>query len=415
MLPTWYPTKENPFNGCFFREQALSLLPEFDFIVATYHARHELAAVYYLKKILGLNRPKVQFVQNDEGLQEYAIFANKPQFIVWDLFVDRFRYVVLHKRNRDGVGLAEHHSLKNQRRFVASYIRNKNLLPHFDCVYSLTAQNYASLGKSFADVFGVPHVTAEHAPFPWPGHVLTDSTVEALESADAVLAISNDKIRQMFLQNVRVNPVWVGNLCDETHFSLSKEKHEVPTFLIVAATSFFKNYPLFIKAMEALKRIAAKPFRIVIAGYNSNAGYSAGAHELEETVRNSIIKENTTMIEAVPRQDMPVLYNSVDAFVMTSIQEGLPVSALEASMSGLPVFSTRCGGVEDYVDEEMGRIFSITDAEGIANACNDFLEGKITFDNALIREKTVALFGTKAFTERMSSVFNEVISKQNIK
>lgn len=66
------------------------------------------------------------------------------------------------------------------------------------------------------------------------------------------------------------------------------------------------------------------------------------------------------MIEAVSRENMLALYNSCDVFVMTSIQEGLPVSALEASMSGLPVISTRCGGVEDYVDDSMVRIFAIT-------------------------------------------------------
>lgn len=409
MLPIWYPTKENPFNGCFFREQALALSKNYNFIVATYHAKAELAIIYYLKKILHLNNPRVVYVQNDNGLEEYSIIVNKPQFLVWDLFISRFNQVVKHRVLRQGVGKEEHHSLINQRKFVAEYINKKNLLPHFDCVYSLTAQDLSPLGKAFADAYNVPHVTAEHAPFPWPGHVLTDSAVEAIESADAFLAISNDKIRQVCLQNVHVNPIWVGNLCDETKFSLSSELHDIPTFLIVAANSFYKNYPLFVKAMEELKKIATKDFKIVMAGYNSNKGYSRNAKELGDIVHNSIINENTTMIEAVSREDMPKLYNSCDVFVMTSIQEGLPVSALEASMSGLPVISTRCGGVEDYIDDSMGRIFAITDYKGIANACNDYLNGVITFDNIIIRERAVGLFGNEAFVNRMKNVFNKVM------
>ena len=31
MIPSWYPTKDNPFAGSFFREQALVLDKEFDF------------------------------------------------------------------------------------------------------------------------------------------------------------------------------------------------------------------------------------------------------------------------------------------------------------------------------------------------------------------------------------------------
>lgn len=409
MLPTWYPTKDNPFSGCFFREQALALTENFNFIVATYKEKVDLAIFYYLKKILGLNKPKVLFIKNDYGLLEYSIYVRRPQFIILDVFISRFKKFILHKTLRQGVGKEESITLKKNRIYIAKYIYKKNLLPHFDCVYSLTAQDYASLGKVFSDIYNVPHVTAEHAPFPWPGHVLTDSTVEAIEKADAFLAISNDKIRQVLLQNIKVNPIWVGNLCDETKFSLSNEKHDIPTFLIVAANSFYKNYELFIKSMEELKKIANKPFNIIMAGYNSNKGYSQNAKELEERVHNSIINDNTIMIEAVSREEMPALYNSCDVFVMTSIQEGLPVSALEASMSGLPVFSTRCGGVEDYIDDIMGRVFPIIDYKGIANACNDYLNGKMVFDRKIIREKTIALFGKVSFIKRMTNVFENVI------
>lgn len=410
MIPSWYPTKDNPHNGSFFREQAIALQKHFNFVVATYHERGELYIIFQIKKLLGLEKPKVYFIQDDCGLKEYSIFVRRPQFVIWDLLVERFEVVVLRRYLRNGIGKKDRRCIKKNRRYIADYIKKKSLLPHVDCVYSLTSQDYAALGKSFADVYGVPHVTAEHAPFPWPGHTISDSAVEAIESANAFLAISNDKIRQVLLQNVKVKPIWVGNLCDETKFSISKEKHVVPTFLIVAANSFYKNYPLFVKAMEELKRIAEKDFRIIIAGYNSNKGYAENVRELEDLVHGSIISENTTMIETVSREEIPFIYNSCDVFVMTSIQEGLPVSALEASMSGLPIISTRCGGVEDYVDDSMGCILPITDYKGIAHACNDYLNGIISFDSKHIRERAISLFGKDAFTVRMQQVFDSVIN-----
>ena len=33
MIPSWYPTEENPISGSFFREQALALSRKFDFFV----------------------------------------------------------------------------------------------------------------------------------------------------------------------------------------------------------------------------------------------------------------------------------------------------------------------------------------------------------------------------------------------
>lgn len=412
MLPSWYPTKENPHNGCFFREQALAMQKNFNFVVVTYICKKEIAFLYAIKKLLNFTKPKITFVQDDKGLKEYHLDIKVPQFIIWDLFIERFNLVVKKQRLPQGIGKIEHKLVQKSREKSILYLKKKNLLPHFDCVYSLTAQDMASLGNDFSKVYSIPHVTAEHAPFPWPGHVLSDYTVKSIENADAFLAISNDKIRQVLLQNVKVKPIWVGNLCDESQFKLTTEKHEIPTFLIVAANSFYKNYDLFIKSMEELKRIALKDFNIIIAGYNSNKGYSQNANELESKIQNSLIAENTQMIEAVSREDIPKLYNSCDVFVMTSIQEGLPVSALEASMSGLPIISTRCGGVEDYVDDSMGRIFHITDYKGIAKACNQFLNGEIRFDNKAIREKAISLFGKEAFVERISKVFFDVIGEK---
>lgn len=411
MLPSWYPTKENPFNGCFFREQALAMQKNYNFIVLRYSPKKVLALLYAIKCLLNLNNPKLRFIKDDNGLKEYSLVVYIPQFIIWDLFVERFNLVAKHKKLPEGVGKSELPIVKKSRIKAVKFLQRENKLPAFDCVYSLTSQDMASIGQVFSSVFSVPHITAEHAPFPWPGHVLSDSTKLAMEKADAFLAISSDKIRQVLLQNIHVNPIWVGNLCDETKFSLNTKEHEISSFLIVAANSFYKNYPLFIKSMEELKRIAKKEFKIIIAGYNSNKGYSKNANEFEDKIHSSIINENTELIEAVSREDMPALYNSCEVFVMTSIQEGLPVSALEASMSGLPVISTRCGGVEDYIDDSMGRIFAITDYKGIANACNDFLNGKIAFDRKKIREKTVALFGNDAFVERMKNIFDGVMEK----
>ncbi len=411
MLPSWYPTKENPFAGSFFREQALCLQEKYNFVVLRVIEKNEIWFLFYIKRLFGLERPQFSFVQDDKGLQEYLLFYKKPAYICLAELKYNLRKF-LKKEIRQGIGRYELKSVKKRQMKVVNKLKRKNLLPSFDCVYSLTSQDMAPLGKIFSDIYSVPHVTAEHAPFPWPGQLLKDSAAEAIEEADAFLAISSDKVRQVMLQNVKITPHYVWNLCDESKFSVSKEIHDVKTFLIVAANSFYKNLSLFIKTMEELKKIASKDFKIILAGYNANKGYSKNAAELEEAFQNSSINENTSLIEFVSRDDIPYLYNKCDAFVMTSIQEGLPVSAIEASMSGLPVFSTRCGGVEDYVDDTMGRIVSITDYKTLAKHCNDFLNGTITFDSEKIREKAISYFGRKAFVKNVSEVFDNVLENK---
>ena len=117
------------------------------------------------------------------------------------------------------------------------------------------------------------------------------------------------------------------------------------------------------------------------------------------------------MIPEVPHEEICDVYNKADAFVMTSIQEGQPVSAMEAACCGLPIFSTRCGGVEDYVDDSVGRIYAITDIEGMANGLKDYLEGKIVFDAAHIRDNVISQFGREAFTNNFKNVMSEAIEE----
>ena len=109
---------------------------------------------------------------------------------------------------------------------------------------------------------------------------------------------------------------------------------------------------------------------------------------------------------------MSDLYNRSDAFVMTSIQEGQPVSAIEAACCGLPIFTTRCGGVEDYVSEQIGRVVAITDAEKLSEYLRQFLEGEIVFDAKEIRRTVVEKFGKETFKKNMNQCFDSVIDQE---
>ena len=407
MIPSWYPSKENPFQGSFFKEQALVLKEKYNFIVCRIIEKHDISLIFYIKKLFGQIKPKIKFVNNEENITEYSLVIHIPLYI----FLPHIIYELKSRKGklRQGIGRIEFPSVQNARFNNIDILKKNKLLPMFDFVYSLTSQDMVLLGKAFSDVYKKPHITAEHAPFPWPGSTLKNTTIDAIESADAFLAISSDKVRQVLLQNIKISPFYVWNFCDEKQFSLSNKKNDTKTFLIVAANNFFKNYHLFIRTMNELKKIANKKFKIIIAGYNAVKGYSENAKELEDMIKKSSFFENTEMIESVPREKINLLYNRSDAFVMTSIQEGLPVSAIEASMSGLPVFSTRCGGVEDYIDDSLGKIVSITDYKGLAEACNDFLNGKNKYDSKHIREKAISLFGREAFIKNMSEAFDSVL------
>ncbi|MDA3054210.1 MULTISPECIES: glycosyltransferase family 4 protein [unclassified Campylobacter] len=402
ILPPWYPSKENKIAGIFFKEQATALKDNFEIMIVNCREKTIGILLYCIKNIFHLNEVSVNFIENDSGIKIYDFVYEIPKY---------------------NQALAKICKNSNFLKFILSPILNcrfeavkiaynKNLFEKFDLIYSLSAQNQLSvIAMNLSNLFSKPYVVAEHAPFPILGTTISDNVAKAIENSDAFLAISNDKIRQVMMQNIKINPYYIGNMIDETKFKLAEKKEDdIKTFLIVAANVFYKNYDLFIASMEELKKITDKNFHIIIAGYKANKGYSQNIGILENKIANSSIAENVELIGEVEREKMQDLYQRADIFVMTSIQEGLPVSALEASVCGLPVFSTRCGGVEDYIDDDMGRIFDILDYKGIAAACRDYLDGKIKFDNRLIREKTIKKFGKAAFVENLSKIFYKLIN-----
>lgn len=69
------------------------------------------------------------------------------------------------------------------------------------------------------------------------------------------------------------------------------------------------------------------------------------------------------------RRDLPRIYPDLDVLVVSSKNEGTPVSAIEAMASGRPVVATRVGGLPDLIDDgKTGCLVPSEDAPALAAA-----------------------------------------------
>ena len=397
-----YPTKENPYNGSFFKEQIDFLSNDYDctVVVPTEASRGFIFS----------GATVTTTAEYTEGIKQiYPIFG-----------VSKFRKVIeaidgqidKKKRAQTAVGIYKSKYYRKYRRdLIKSFITCHKL--EYDAVYCISAQGAAFFALQFAEIKNKPLIISEHRPYPHPGWATIDVEKEAFEKAECYLAISKDKIRQVMLQNIKPNRIaCIGNLVDETKFKYNPEKHDVKTFLIVAACSYFKNYDMFIETMNKLSEKTDKKFKVVIAGYKANVGYIEAVEEFEKKLFSSKFVDNLELIPAVPRDELCALYNRCDAFIMTSIQEGQPMVALEAASCGLPIFSTRCGGVEDYVTDEIGRLVDITDSDKLSDYLREYLDGDISFDGIAIRDKVINLYGREAFRKNITAEFDRILNRQ---
>ena len=61
---------------------------------------------------------------------------------------------------------------------------------------------------------------------------------------------------------------------------------------------------------------------------------------------------NITYVNEVKNEEMPQWYNCMDLIVMPSINEGLPMTCLEATACGTPFVGARVGAIADVVGIE---------------------------------------------------------------
>ena len=69
------------------------------------------------------------------------------------------------------------------------------------------------------------------------------------------------------------------------------------------------------------------------------------------------------------RRDVPDILRALDAMVLATHTEGMPLILFEAMTVAVPVVATRVGGVPEIVeDEETGLLHEHGDADGLARA-----------------------------------------------
>jgi glycosyltransferase involved in cell wall biosynthesis len=112
------------------------------------------------------------------------------------------------------------------------------------------------------------------------------------------------------------------------------------------------------------------------------------------------------------------LYADLDVLVVSSNNEGTPLSAIEAMATSCPVVATRVGGIPDIItDEVTGRLVWPGEAEGIASAVLDLLadpeKASRIGANAMIAARQ--RFDVKRLITDMDGLYRELLNEKAIR
>ena len=108
--------------------------------------------------------------------------------------------------------------------------------------------------------------------------------------------------------------------------------------------------------------------------------------------------------------DMPAFYQSIDAFLMTSITEGFPNVLVEAMASGLPCISTDVGDAK-YIVQDLGSIVPPRNAKSLADAILAYTQ-KSEVEKQSLKQATRERVEQNFSIETISCQYMQVWSQQ---
>jgi len=117
------------------------------------------------------------------------------------------------------------------------------------------------------------------------------------------------------------------------------------------------------------------------------------------------------------QENMPAVYSDLDLLVLTSLNEGTPVTVIEALATGVPVVASEVGGVPDVVThQETGLLVPSGDAEATAQAILQFLRAPERAQRLALAGQRVVLgrFDLRRLVNDMDALYHALLIEKGI-
>lgn len=189
---------------------------------------------------------------------------------------------------------------------------------------------------------------------------------------------------------------------------------------IVGRLAPIKNHQLFIKAIAKAKQLSNKKIRAFIVGDGETR------YEIEKLAHHYNLNFNpngTSQIKPDIRflgwvKDVDYIYAGVDIVALTSLNEGTPVSLIEAQAAGKQIVSTNVGGIKDIIINEQQ--FKLSEPNDEALFINNLISAinnnnLRNISNEHYKNLVLKKFHYERLVNDIRNLYDELLQKKNIK
>lgn len=203
-----------------------------------------------------------------------------------------------------------------------------------------------------------------------------------------------------FKQNINAAAIPEKLLYYIEDFKKEKKAHKKFIFAIVGLVCENKNQALFIKAASKFSENALCEFWII---GNTTSKY---ASELKGVTKD----ERIIFFNEVDRDRLKELYREIDALVVTSIEDVMPIVATEAMMNEIGCIVSENVGTANMITKENGLKFKPENSDDLFKKMkwvyNNQAEWKVMGGNA--RKTYESKFSKDVFTKNIKDIFFDI-------
>lgn len=187
-----------------------------------------------------------------------------------------------------------------------------------------------------------------------------------LKRFNAIAAVA-DAVRERLLAS-GIAPARIKTIANGVDVEAFERSQSVPApeisggkiIGVVARLDLQKGFEFLFSAVRELSR-SFPGIKVVISGEGPDR------QAIEQMIERDGLRNSVVL--AGQQSDMPGVYAAMDVFVLPSLNEGLPMTVLEAMAASRPVIATRVGAVPRVVrDGETGLLVNPGDAAALRDA-----------------------------------------------
>ncbi|WP_316840677.1 glycosyltransferase [Pedobacter gandavensis] len=384
IIPSFYPEKNTPVNGLFFKNQSKVLLHKVGKIGTVYTEQKSLKKVFS-----GINENLYQLTkEKEDGLLTY-----------------RIRGINLLNQYPLGSAIWIKVTLSLVKKYIA-----ENGKP--DIIHAHNVFHAGRVAMACFKKHQIPYVITEHDS----AYLLNDYTAEKLKIATRVLKSSagniavSKNLATAIAKSCNVSPLQViPNVVNLGLFQLDFSNRKEDQFKVISVGNLLKNkgHHILIQAFKIFKDTGVNAALEIY-------GEGPEFENLSQLILDLDLSDCVTLKGKISPHNLVGCYQTSHCLVLPSFRETFGVVIIEAMACGLPVIATKSGGPEDIIIPGTGILIESGDILKMAASLSELHRNYSAFDPAEIRKFIERNYSEDVVADQLLSLYRAVENSANV-